>query len=182
MNITILKEFTGNIINRMHTTPIITYKQAKECKDKQEFFLSRAAYSALRSNVKHHKHGCVIVKDGKIIAEGYNHYINHFEHTFTIHAEVDAIIKMKKINKKITGCELYVVRIGTDNMGNPLKYSRPCTNCINAILKSGIKNVYFSTDDEFNKVFKEFINPTNNTRYNESYSRQIAYENRNKYN
>lgn len=156
-------------------------QQTRTCKDKQERFLRRAADSASRSNVRSHRHGCVIVKDGEIIAEGFNHHTNHFEHTFTIHAEVDAIIKMKKKNKNFTGCELYVVRIGTDNMGNPLKYSRPCVNCTNAILKAGIKKVYFSTDDEFNDAFKDFINPNKNPRYEERYSRQIEYENRKKY-
>jgi deoxycytidylate deaminase len=146
----------------------ICEQQTRICKDKQEKFLRRAADSAIRSNVKSHRHGCVIVKDGEIVAEGFNHHTNHFEHTFTIHAEVDALIKLKRI-KNITGCELYVVRIGTDNMGNPLKYSKPCVNCTKAILKAGIKKVYFSTDDEFNSVFKDYINTNNsNSRYQES--------------
>ena len=118
----------------------------RQCKDKQEFFLKRAAQIAARSTLCHHRHGCVIVHDGEVIAEGYNHYTTFFEHQYTMHAEVDALRKIKK-NKKISECELYVVRIGTDLMGQPLKYSRPCQHCARAIEKSGLKKVYFSTND-----------------------------------
>jgi len=135
-------------------------RQTKTCNDKQETFLKKAAASAIRSNVKSHRHGCVIVKDGEIISEGFNHHTNHFEHTFTIHAEVDALTKVKRLKNILSDCELYVVRIGTDLMGNPLKYSRPCVNCTKAILKAGIKKVYFSTDEEFNNIFKDWVPPT----------------------
>ena len=117
----------------------------RQCKDKQEFFLKRAAQIATRSTVGNHRHGCVIVYNGEVISEGYNHYTTYFEHQYTMHAEVDALRKVKK-HKKISECELYVVRIGTDLMGQPLKYSKPCANCTCAIVKFGIKKVYFSTD------------------------------------
>lgn len=121
------------------------------CRVKHQSFLDRAALVATRSSVKTHRHGCVIVnKDGDIISEGYNYYTTHMEHKWTIHAEVDALMKVKKIKKQILAeCTLYVVRIGTDFMGNPLKYSQPCTDCAKAICKSGIKKIFFSTDDEF---------------------------------
>ena len=119
----------------------------RQCKDKQELFLKRAAHIATRSTVGHHRHGCVIVYNGEVISEGYNQYTTYFEHQYTMHAEIDALRKIKK-NKKISECELYVVRIGTNLMGQPLKYSKPCPDCTRAILKSGIKRVYFSTDSQ----------------------------------
>jgi deoxycytidylate deaminase len=135
-----------------------TEHQTKTCKDKQEYFLQRAANIAIRSNVRHHRHGCVIVRDGEVVSEGYNHHTSHYEHKFTVHAEVDALLKLKKNKKFLSECELYVVRIGTDLMGNPLKYSRPCCDCTRAILKAGIKKVYFSTDEEFNRIYREIYN------------------------
>lgn len=143
----------------MYLTYYDTDEQSKTCKDKQEFFLEKAASIAARSPVKNHRHGCIIVKDGEIVAEGFNYHTNHFEHKFTIHAEVDALLKLKKNKKILSECELYVVRIGTDLMGRPLKYSRPCPDCTRAILKAGVKRVYFSTDEEFNRVIKEFSPP-----------------------
>ncbi len=124
----------------------------KSCKDKQSIFFQRAAVNATYSPIKNHRHGCVIVKNGEIISEGYNTYADHMEHKFSIHAEISALYRL---GKKVTeGCELYVVRIGTDKMGNPLKYSRPCVDCAKAIIKAGIKKVYYSIDDkqEFGEV------------------------------
>jgi dCMP deaminase len=148
-------------------------RQTKNCKEKQDYFLKKAATYAVRSNVKNHKHGCVIVKDGEVIADGFNHHVNHYEHTFTIHAEVDALTKVKKLKNILSECELYVVRIGTDLMGNPLKYSRPCVNCTKAILKAGIKKVYFSTDDEFNNIFKNWVPP--DARQQRKYHQKIEF-------
>lgn len=139
-----------------------TEEQTRECKEKQESFLRRAAELAARSSVCHHRHGCVIVRNGVIISEGYNYHTNHMEHQFTIHAEVDALQRIGGKKKKILcECELYVVRIGTDGMGQPLKYSKPCPDCTRAILKSGIKKVYFSTNDEFNSKMETYKPPPN---------------------
>lgn len=134
----------------------------RQCKDKQEYFLRRAAHIAARSPVCHHRHGCVIVHDGEVVSEGFNQYTTYFEHQYTMHAEIDALRKIKKT--MLTECELYVVRIGTDLMGQPLKYSRPCPECTRAILKAGIKKVYFSTDDDFKDILKVFVPPPHRSR------------------
>lgn len=133
----------------------------KECKENQEYYMKRAAYVATYSNSKNHRHGCVIVnrRTNQIVAEGFNHYSEHMMHTYTCHSEVDALLKIKKYPKHlIHELDLYVVRIGTDRMGTPLKYSKPCVSCSQAIMKAGIRKVYFSTDENYkNKMngFKE---------------------------
>jgi deoxycytidylate deaminase len=114
---------------------------------RQEYFLKRAAYIATRSCMNH-RHGCIIVdKNDEILAEGYNHKYFHFYHAYSIHAEVSCLSKIKW-RKSLTDCEMYLVRIGTDRMGKPLKYSKPCQECTKAILKSGIRRVYYSTDQD----------------------------------
>lgn len=131
--------------------------ETKACKSRQEFYMSRAAEVAGRSNCINHRHGTVIVnkKTNEIVAEGFNHYSHHMCHLFTCHSEVDALMKIKRYPKnQIQDLDLYVVRIGTDRMGRPLKYSKPCASCTQAILKFGIKRVYFSTDDRFMGTFK----------------------------
>lgn len=121
----------------------------KTSDSKQEYFLRRAACIASRSSMNH-RHGCVIVnKNGDIVAEGYNYVYTHMHHKFSIHAEVCCLSKMKRNKKWLSDCDMYVVRVGTENMGNPLKYSRPCEGCTEAIIKAGIKRVYYSTSDEF---------------------------------
>lgn len=131
---------------------------ARQCNDRQYLFLKRAMTVAQKSTCIHQRHGCVVVKDGEIVAEGYNHHQTHLYHKFSIHAEVHALSKLRKFNKKfISQCTLYVVRIGTDNMGNPLKFSKPCKDCTRAIEKSGIKRVYYSSNSEFEALISSYI-------------------------
>ncbi len=109
-----------------------------------EHYIRRATACALKSTLKTHRHGCVIVKDGEIISEGYNHNFIYLYHLHSVHAEVDALSKLKHDRKFMSQCDMYVVRIGTDNMGNPLKLSKPCQSCTKAIIKSGLRRVYYS--------------------------------------
>lgn len=130
----------------------------------QDFFLKYASNLAEFSNVKYNRHGCIIVHNGKIVSEGYNHYVKHFEHKYTMHAEIHALSKLKK--KKINSDYiLYVVRIGTDNMGAPLKYSKPCDSCTDAIIKAGIKKIYYSTNDEFEEKYKQIHGKESDSKY-----------------
>jgi len=121
----------------------------------RKYYVEKAADTAMKSDCKHHKHGAVIVnrKTGDIVSTGYNHYTEYMMHSFTCHAEMDALAKIKKLTKKIfADLDLYVVRIGKESNNFPLKYSKPCISCTKAILKYGIKKVYFSTDDNYFKT------------------------------
>jgi len=69
--------------------------------------------------------GAVLVKSGKIIAEGYHHYCG------ADHAEVDAL---KKAGVKARGTTLYVTL-------EPCGHSGRTPPCTQAILKAGIKKV-----------------------------------------
>jgi len=109
-----------------------------------DMFVRRAAANALKSPLKQHRHGCVIVKDDEIISEGYNHNFVHLYHKHSIHAEVDALSKTKHNRKFLSQCDMYVVRIGTASMGYPLKLSKPCCDCTKAIQKSGLRRVFYS--------------------------------------
>lgn len=116
----------------------------RETHNKHEQFIERAAILATKSDLVNHRHGCVIVcKRGRIISEGYNYMWRNM----SIHAEIDALSKLKK--RDLSTCSMYVVRIGTDKMGNPLKYSRPCEKCTEAIYKYGIGKVFYSTSFNF---------------------------------
>ena len=121
---------------------------AKNPNQQQEFFLQKAAEIARRSAMNH-RHGCVIVKNGEIISEGFNNTEMHMYHLNSIHAEVNCLSKLKRNPRMLQDCEMYVVRIGTEKMGNPLKYSKPCPDCTKVILKSGIKKIFYSTSDDF---------------------------------
>ena len=77
--------------------------------------------------------GAIIVKDGKIIGEGFNTR-NSFK-SVVGHAEIDAIeMACKHIGDwRLDDCEMYVTLM-------------PCMMCTGAIIESRIKNVYYLCD------------------------------------
>lgn len=122
----------------------------KTSSERQDYFLKYAAKIAEKS-IMEHKHGAIIVHENTIIATGYNYVYEHMCHNNSIHAEVDALMKVKSKGKNILGeTEMYVVRIGSRRLQRPLKYSKPCCDCQKAIRKYGIPRVYYSTNDEYN--------------------------------
>jgi len=122
---------------------------ARHSNEKQKYYLNIAAKIAIKSPMYNHKHGAIIVYKDKIIGSGFNYYMADF----SIHAEVAAIASIHKKKKHILNeCDIYVVRIGPDRFNNPLKYSRPCTNCSNTIIKNNIKNAFYSTNYEYDII------------------------------
>lgn len=115
-----------------------------------QYYCHKAADVAAKSTMQH-RHGCIIVyNDKEIVAKGYNHTRCTLEQEFSVHAEVEAINKLRQVVRSkskefIHKCTLYVVRIGTDNMGNPLKMSEPCSRCSAIIRSMGIPKVVYST-------------------------------------
>lgn len=84
--------------------------------------------------------GAVIVKNGKIIARGYNQ--KEKSKNAIKHAEIIAIEKAcKKLkNWHLDGCELYVTL-------------EPCLMCCGAIIQSRIKKIYYGVkSDRFGYV------------------------------
>jgi tRNA(adenine34) deaminase len=78
--------------------------------------------------------GCVIVKDGKVIARGYNK--RESLQDVTLHAEIMAIKKAcKKLGSwRLEDCDMYVTL-------------EPCPMCSGAIIQSRIKNLYIGAYD-----------------------------------
>lgn len=76
--------------------------------------------------------GCVIKKDGKIIAFAHNR--RELDDDVTAHAEILAIKEAQKVlnTSRLRGCELYVTL-------------EPCPMCAWAISMSGISTVYFGS-------------------------------------
>ena len=79
--------------------------------------------------------GCVIVRDGKIIARAHNQ--KEKKKDTTKHAEILAIQKASKKIKawRLENCEMYVTL-------------EPCSMCAGALIQSRIKKVYIGTMDE----------------------------------
>ena len=76
--------------------------------------------------------GCVIKKEGQIIASAHNR--RELDDDVTAHAEILAIKEAQKVlgTSRLKGCELYVTL-------------EPCPMCAWAISMSGVSTVYFGS-------------------------------------
>jgi tRNA(Arg) A34 adenosine deaminase TadA len=113
----------------------------------QRKYLSKCIQLAMRSNVKHHKHGCVIVdrRTGEIVSSGFNIFCKSSIHE-SIHAEVAAIRNASKRFLQDHNCEMYVVRVRNNFKCPELKYSKPCPNCQGFIhRRTRIRKIFYST-------------------------------------
>ncbi len=99
-------------------------------------FMKEALKEALKAEEKLEVPvGCVIVKDGKVIARAHNQKETKFD--TTKHAEIMAIQKASKKLKswRLIDCEMYVTL-------------EPCSMCAGAIINSRIKKLYIGTMDK----------------------------------
>ena len=99
--------------------------------------------------------GCVIVKDGKIIARAHNLKETKFD--TTKHAEIMAIQKAsKKLNSwRLIDCEMYVTL-------------EPCSMCAGAIINSRIKKLYYGAKDEKTGAVGSVLNLLEDHKFNHS--------------
>lgn len=97
-------------------------------------------WSAL-SHAKRKKVGCIIVKNGSIISDGYNgtpkRFSNECEDSngktkwYVMHAEANAILKLSKSNNSSIGSTLYTTL-------------SPCRECAKLILQAEVEKVYYN--------------------------------------
>ncbi len=139
-------------------------------KDLDETYLSMAETWSKLSKARRKKVGCLIVKDGAIISDGYNGTPKGFDNnceTLTsednyqecgdhcsgqfitkpevLHAETNAITKLAKSTQSSDGATIYIT-------------ISPCIECAKLIIQSGIKRVVFRKvyrNDEGIKLLKQ---------------------------
>jgi len=90
--------------------------------------------------------GCILVKDKRILASGFNGAIDGAEHcdeighllidnhcVRTVHAEINALAQCAKHGISCDGATAYI-------------NTYPCFNCFKALVNAGIKNIYYVSD------------------------------------
>lgn len=103
-------------------------------------YLRMAAIWAENSYCVRRQVGCLVVKDKRIISDGYNGTPSGFENVcedennvtkpYVLHAEANAITKLARSSNNSDGATLYV----TDS---------PCIECAKLIIQAGIKRLVY---------------------------------------
>lgn len=115
-----------------------------ESKDKQQLLDSRylrmARIWAENSYCVRRQVGCLVVKDKRIISDGYNGTPSGFENIceddnnvtkpYVLHAEANAITKLARSHNNSEDATLYVT-------------ASPCIECSKLIIQAGIKRVVY---------------------------------------
>ena len=116
-------------------------------KQLDETYLSMASIWSQLSKAERKKVGCLIVKDGTIISDGYNGTPSGFDNTCedkliingssklktkpeVLHAESNAITKLSKSTQSSNGSTMYIT-------------ISPCVDCAKLIIQSGIIRVVY---------------------------------------
>ncbi|MBD9106554.1 nucleoside deaminase [bacterium] len=103
--------------------------------------------------------GAVIVKDGKVLAFGYN--TREKDQNVLGHAEINAILEAQKIlnNWNLSGCDLYVTLV-------------PCSMCLEIIKQSRIDTIYYLLDKPVSKkeFYKTKMQKINDASYENKYA------------
>lgn len=104
-------------------------------------YLRMAAIWAENSYCQRRQVGCLVVKDNRIISDGYNGTPAGFENVcedennvtkpYVLHAEANAITKLARSSNNSDGATLYV----TDS---------PCIECAKLIIQAGIRRIVYA--------------------------------------
>lgn len=111
-----------------------------------EYFLKMAMLVSERATCPRMHCGCVLVRDKRILATGYNGAPAGQPHCYdegclivenhcvrTIHAEMNALLQCSLYGISSKGASAYVTNM-------------PCTNCAKALIGAGIKEVVIFSD------------------------------------
>lgn len=124
-----------------HNTPVIMEEHIDKQHQLDCRYLRMAMIWAENSYCQRRQVGCLVVKDKRIISDGYNGTPSGFDNIcednnnvtlpFVLHAEANAITKLARSHNNSDGATLYV----TD---------APCIECSKLIIQAGIKRIVYS--------------------------------------
>jgi dCMP deaminase len=106
------------------------------------YFSQLVQLTSTRSPCKRLKVGCILVKDKRIVSQGYNGFLPGLPHhsiidndheIATIHAEQNALIDCAKRGVSCDGCIAYITHY-------------PCLNCAKLLYASNIRQIYYLHD------------------------------------
>ena len=125
--------------------------------DWNEYFMSIAKLTSVRSSCNRLQVGCVIVKDKHIVSTGYNGFLPSFPHESivinnheqaTVHAEQNAIADCAKRGVQCMDSTAYITHY-------------PCIICCRMLIASGIKQIKYIDDYKNDSLVDIFCKQAN---------------------
>ena len=125
----------------------------------EEYFKELTRLTASRSSCKRLHVGCILVKDNRIIAQGYNGYLPGCDHNqvlrdghemATVHAEQNAISDCAKRGVSCAGATAYITHY-------------PCVNCMKILCAAGITHINYEDDYHNDELVSYFSLQSNVT-------------------
>ena len=122
-----------------------------------EYFSEFAILTSKRSPCKRLQVGCILVKDSRVIATGYNGFLPGSSHTSivrdnhemaTVHSEQNAVADCAKRGVTIQGATAYITHY-------------PCINCFKILVASGVESIKYLEDyknDELIPILNKELN------------------------
>lgn len=117
-----------------------------------DYFKEIVTITAKRSSCSRLNVGCLLVKDNRIISQGYNGHLPGLPHESimengheiaTIHAEQNALVDCAKRGASCDECTAYITHY-------------PCLNCTKLLLAAGIKTIKYIDDYRNNENVASF--------------------------
>jgi dCMP deaminase len=130
---------------------------SKERPSWNDYFKELALLTSKRSTCPRLSVGCILVKDNRIISQGYNGYLSGLPHTpiirenhniGTIHAEQNSIIDCAKRGVSCNNSIAYITHY-------------PCLNCFKTLAASGIKQINYINNYNNDKEVENLSKLTN---------------------
>ena len=122
-----------------------------------DYFKEIVQVTAKRSPCNRLQVGCLLVKENRIVSQGYNGFLPGTAHESiirdgheqaTVHAEQNAVADCAKRGVSCAGCTAYITH-------------SPCIICTRLLLAAGIEKIYYIHDYRLDELVPHFCNALN---------------------
>ena len=122
-----------------------------------EYFSKIVVATSERSPCERLQVGCLLVKDNRIVSQGYNGFLPGCPHESivrdnheqaTLHAEQNALMDCAKRGVSCDGCTAYITHY-------------PCIICTRLLLAGGIKKIKYVNDYKNDELVQKFTEQCN---------------------
>lgn len=122
-----------------------------------EYFKELASLTSTRSTCHRLQVGCVLIKDNRVISQGYNGFLAGCDHNSvmrdghemgTIHAEQNAITDCAKRGVSCSAATAYITHY-------------PCIYCMKILCSAGIKKIKYINDYHNDELVDYFAKQAN---------------------